>query len=89
MGHPVRSLKTPFSRNFAKMENDPNITPEEILAFGGGALRKAVKEGDIDGSYMAGECAGMVKNIEPAAEIVKDIILGAEKVIKETAGRLC
>ena len=89
LGHPVRSLKTPFSRNFAKMENDPNITPEEILAFGGGALRKAVKEGDIDGSYMAGECAGMVKNIEPAAEIVKDIILGAEKVIKETAGRLC
>ena len=89
LGHPVRSLKTPFSRTFAKMESDPNVTPEEVLAFGGGALRKAVQEGDIDGSYMAGECAGMVKNIEPAAEIVKDIILGAEKVIKETAGRLC
>ena len=89
LGHPVRSLKTPFSRTFAKMESDPNVTPEEVLAFGGGALRKAVQEGDIDGSYMAGECAGMVKQIEPAAEIVKDIILGAEKVIKETAGRLC
>ena len=89
LGHPVRSLKTPFSRTFAKMESDPNVTPEEVLAFGGGALRKAVQEGDIDGSYMAGECAGMVKNIEPAAEIVKDIILGAEKVIKKTAGRLC
>ena len=88
LGHPVRSLKTLFSRNFAKMENDPNITPEEILAFGGGALRKAVKKGDANGSYMAGESAGMVKNIEPAAEIVKDIILGAEKVITETAGRL-
>ena len=88
LGHPVRSLKTLFSRNFAKMENDPNITSEEILAFGGGALRKAVKKGDANGSYMAGESAGMVKNIEPAAEIVKDIILGAEKVITETAGRL-
>ena len=88
LGHQVRSLKTPFSRNFAKMENDPNITPEEVLAFGGGALRKAVQEGDINGSYMAGESAGMVKRIEPAAAIVEDIILGAEKVMKETVGRI-
>ena len=79
----MRSLKTPFSRTFAKMEADPNVTPEEILAFGGGALRKAVQEGDIDGSYMAGECAGLVKQVEPAAAIVEDIILGAEKVMKE------
>ena len=89
LGHPVRSLKTLFSRNFAKMENDPNITPEEVLAFGGGALRKAVQEGDIDGSYMAGECAGMVKQIEPAAAIIEDIILGAEKVMKERVERMC
>lgn len=89
LGHPVRSLKTPFSRTFAKMESDPNVTPEEVLAFGGGALRKAVQLGDDEGSYMAGECAGMVKNIEPAAEIVKDIILGAEKVMKERVERMC
>ena len=87
-GHPVRSLMTPFSRTFAKMETDPNVTPEEILAFGGGALRKAVQEGDIDGSYMAGECAGLIKQVEPAAAIVEDIILGAEKVIKERVERL-
>lgn len=89
LGHPVRSLKTPFSRTFAKMESDPNVTPEEVLAFGGGALRKAVQEGDIDGSYMAGECAGMVNKIEPAAAIVEDIILGAEKVMKERVARMC
>ena len=89
LGHPVRSLKTPFSRTFAKMESDPNVTPEEVLAFGGGALRKAVQEGDIDGSYMAGECAGMVKQIEPAAAIIENIILGAEKVMKERMGMLC
>ena len=83
LGHPVRSLKTPFSKSFAKMESDPNVTPEEILAFGTGALRKAVKEGDRNGSYMAGECAGMVKKIEPAKAIVEDLILGAEKVIRD------
>jgi enoyl-[acyl-carrier protein] reductase II len=88
LGHPVRSLKTPFSRTFSKMENDPSVDPNEILAFGSGALRKAVQEGDRNGSYMAGECAGMVKNIEPAKAIVEDLILGAEKVIREACGRL-
>ena len=88
LGHPVRSLKTPFSRTFSKMENDPSVDQSEILAFGSGALRKAVQEGDKNGSYMAGECAGMVKNIEPAKAIVEDLILGAEKVIREACGRL-
>ena len=83
LGHPVRSLKTPFSKTFAKMESDPNVKPEEILAFGTGALRKAVKEGDTNGSYMAGECAGMVKKIEPAKDIIEDLIGGAEKLIRE------
>lgn len=81
LGHPVRSLKTPFSKSFARMEADPATSPEEILAFGSGALRKAVQEGDSNGSYMAGECAGMVKKIEPAKAIVEDLILGAEAII--------
>lgn len=88
LGHPVRSLKTPFSKTFAKMETDPSTAQEDILSFGAGALRKAVQEGDRNGSYMAGECAGMVKKIEPAKDIVEDLILGAEKVIHETIKRI-
>ena len=88
LGHPVRSLKTPFSRTFSKMENDPSVNQDEILAFGAGALRKAVQEGDKNGSYMAGECAGMVKKIEPAKAIVEDLILGAVEVIKDSLKRL-
>ena len=84
LGHPVRSLKTPFSKTFAKMESDPSVKPEEILSFGTGALRKAVKEGDVNGSYMAGEVAGMVKKIEPAKDIVEDLILGAENLLGGT-----
>jgi enoyl-[acyl-carrier protein] reductase II len=83
LGHPVRSLKTPFSREFAKMESDPTVSPEDILAFGTGSLRKAVQEGDEYGSYMAGECAGLVRAEEPVKAIVEDLILGAEKVIRE------
>ncbi len=66
------------------MESDPSVKPEEILSFGTGALRKAVKEGDVNGSYMAGEVAGMVKKIEPAKDIVEDLILGAENLLGGT-----
>ena len=85
LGHPVRSLKSPFSTTFAKMEADPAVKPEEILAFGTGALRKAAKEGDPNGSYMAGEAAGLVNRIEPARAIVEDLILGAEKILRKAA----
>lgn len=82
LGHPVRSLKTPFSKTFARMESDPSVSKDDILAFGSGALRKAVQEGAPDGTYMAGECAGMVKRIEPAVDIIEDIILGAYDIMK-------
>lgn len=88
LGHPVRSLKTQFSKTFAKMESDPSVSQEDILAFGSGALRKAVQEGDSNGSYMAGECAGMVRKIEPAKDIVEDLILGAEKIIARVSSRI-
>lgn len=81
LGHPVRSLKTPFSKTLAKMENDPSATSEAAFNMGSGALRRAVLDGDINGSYMAGECAGMVCKTEPAKAIVEDLILGAEKII--------
>lgn len=85
LGHPVRSLKTPFSREFAKMESSPDTKPEDILSFGTGSLRKAVQEGDEYGSYMAGESAGMVRKAEPAKAIVEDLILGAEKIMRNFA----
>ena len=87
LGHPVRSLKTPFSKSFARMESDPSVSQEDILAFGSGSLRKAVQDGDRNGSYMAGECAGMVRKIEPARAIVEDLVYGALDVVKKTAIR--
>lgn len=88
LGHPVRSLKTPFSKAFARMENDPNASQEEILAFGSGALRRAVQEGDNMGSYMCGEIAGMIKAEQSAKEIIEDLVYGAEAVVKDFGKRM-
>ena len=80
----VRGLKTPFSKQFAKMEADPSVSADEIRAFGTGSLRKAVFDGDLaGGSFLAGEVAGMCRKEESAREIVLDIVEGAERIMKE------
>ena len=82
LGDAVRSLKTPFTKKFARREADPAVTPEEIRAFGTGSLRKAVFDGDLaGGSFLAGEVAGLITRKESAADIVNDIIGGAERLL--------
>ena len=87
MGDAVRCLKTPFSKKFFKMEYDPEVPKEEVLKFGAGSLRKAVFDGDsVGGSFLAGEVAGMITRRETAAEIVNDIITGAERLLSAAPG---
>ncbi len=89
LGHPVRSLKTNFSRQFANMEKDSNVTNEDIMAFGAGSLRKAVLDGNVEeGSFMSGEVAGLVKKECPAREIVETMMNEAEKLLSTTSNRI-
>lgn len=82
LGDAVRGLKNPFSKKFFKMEYDPAVSKEEVLKFGTGSLRKAVFDGNnAEGSFLAGEVAGMITKKETAAQIVEDIIGGAEKLL--------
>lgn len=85
LGHPVRSLKTPFSKKFAEMEKDSTFTAQDIMDFGTGSLRKAVLDGDqLTGSYMAGQCVGMVNEILPAKNIIEDLAHKAEILLSTT-----
>jgi enoyl-[acyl-carrier protein] reductase II len=86
-GHPVRALKTPFTRKFAKMEQT-GATDEELNVFGTGALRKAVKEGnESEGCYMAGQSAGMVKKIQTSEDIIKDIISECQNILQTASNK--
>lgn len=82
LGHPVRSLKTNFPKEYSKKEyaDTPN---DELEAMGVGTVRMAVQDGDLNkGSFLAGEAAAMVNKIQPAAEIVRDLIEGVEPLLK-------
>ncbi|MCH3967238.1 MAG: nitronate monooxygenase [Atopobiaceae bacterium] len=79
-GHPVRSLKSPFSMGYAKLEL--TATDDELKGITSGALRRAAQDGDVEGGYyMCGQVAGMVHEEQPAARIVDDLMEGAEKTL--------
>lgn len=82
LGHPVRSLRTKFAREYSKAEFG-GTDDESLEAMGTGALRKAVIEGDLEsGCFLSGQSAAMVKKEQPAAEIVRELIEEAEPVLK-------
>jgi len=83
LGHPVRTLKSPFSKSLAQREYDSTVTNEELEQMGAGTLRMAAKEGDLEkGSFMCGQIAGLIKERLTCAEIVKNITEEAENIMK-------
>lgn len=74
-GHPVRTLKNKATRMMDKIEKEGDVAAFEKL--GAGALRAAVVDGDTQmGSVMAGQSAGLVKDIKPCAEIIQELFEG-------------
>ena len=85
LGHPVRSLRTPLMRRYTEAEY-AQTSDEELEAMTTGALRKAVQEGDVqNGCFLAGQIAAMVKKEQPAAEIIREVMQGAEPILKGAA----
>ena len=82
LGHPVRSLRTPFPREYAKAEYS-GIPDDELEKLAEGKLRMAVQQGDIqNGCFLSGQIAAMVKQEQPAAEIVQQVIEEAEQILR-------
>lgn len=85
LGHPVRSLRTQFARDYAKAEF-AGVPDEELETLGTGALRLAVQEGDMKkGCFLSGQIAAMVKKEQPAAEIIKEVMEEAEPILLRAA----
>lgn len=82
LGHPVRSLRTQFAREYAKGEYGA-MDDAQLEAFGTGALRRAVQEGDNErGCFLSGQVASMVRKEQSAGEIVKEVVEQAEPILR-------
>lgn len=87
-GHPIRSLKSPFSREYLDLEKK-GTPAEELEALASGSLRRAAVEGDKEkGSFMAGQIAGLVTKRASSAKIIADMFTKAEDLLKNAGGMI-
>ena len=78
-GHPVRALRNEMTKQYIELENK-GAGFEELEQLTLGGLRRAVVDGDVvNGSVMAGQIAGMVKERLTCKELI-------DKLVKETDG---
>jgi enoyl-[acyl-carrier protein] reductase II len=86
-GHPVRIIKNRLARELEEL--DAKGSPAELEERGTGTLRLAMRDGDIEGgSVMSGQCAAMVDEITPAAEIISEMVRVAEETMRSLSKRL-
>lgn len=93
---PVRAIQNDATRDFQQTQRevidsfrrgelDQEAAQLKIEHYWAGALRRAVIEGDVErGSLMAGQSVGMVKGIQPAADILRELV---DQAVEALAGR--
>ncbi|MBS5951328.1 MAG: enoyl-[acyl-carrier-protein] reductase FabK [Clostridium sp.] len=81
-GHPVQVLKNKLAREYLNLEKQ-NAPIEVLEELGRGGLRKAVKDGDVEGgSLMAGQISGLVSKRQSAKEIIEEMFQEFENIKK-------
>ena len=81
-GHPVRALRNEMTKRYLELEQE-GAPFEELEQLTLGGLRRAVMEGDVRmGSMMAGQCAGLVREILPCSELVPQLMQEAKACMK-------
>lgn len=80
-GHPVRALRNDMTKKYLDLEKS-GASLEELEYLTLGALRKAVVEGDVkEGSVMAGQIAGMIREEKSCKELVEDLMQEASGLL--------
>lgn len=88
-GHPVRALHNRFTRQYLQCEKQ-GMSKEDLEELGRGRFPAAALHGDVEeGTILSGQICGLVKKVEPAADIVADIIEQAIEVKKRLGGIQC
>ena len=84
-GTPVRVLKNRMAREYVRQER-AGATKEELEVYTLGSLRKAVFDGNVkEGSLMAGQVAGQLHEIRPAAVILEEMYISFCQLKKDLA----
>ncbi len=86
-GYPVRVIKNHFSQLYLSKERE-GMAVAELEKIGAGKYPAAFQGDVTNGSILCGQCAGMVKKIEPAGDIVRDVMEAAVKILSGSGEKL-
>ena len=87
-GAPCRQVKNRYTKRVNELERS-GAKFEEVEELTIGSLRRAAKEGDKEnGSFMAGQIAGMVREIRPVEEIISGMFREAEALLRGRADQV-
>lgn len=87
-GHPVRCLANKFTRRFTELEKS-GADLDQLDELGKGSLYAGVINGDLEnGSLMAGQIAGLIKEIKPVKQIIEEIMSGAKMQLANLARQM-
>jgi enoyl-[acyl-carrier protein] reductase II len=82
-GHPIRQLRNAFSEKYAAAERAGATSEELEKLFAGATLKQAALEGDVHwGKVEAGQSAGLVDEILPAAEVMRMLVAEMNLALK-------
>ena len=85
-GLPIRQLKNAFSTKYAAAERSGMGKEDLEKIFESSSLKQAALDGDVEwGKLEAGQSAGLVDEILPAAEVMRRLVAEAEAARKRLA----
>jgi enoyl-[acyl-carrier protein] reductase II len=83
---PIRQLKNAFSERYNAAERAGATQVELDALFKSSSLKQAALEGDIEwGKVEAGQSAGLVDEILPAAEVMRRLVAELEEARQRLA----
>lgn len=87
--HPVRAVHNRFTRQYRQLEAAGG-NRELLEKMGKGRYPRAAFQGDVDeGTVLAGQVCGLVKKVQPAADIADEIIRDAVEARRRMEGISC
>ncbi len=82
-GYPMRALENKLIHEFWEKEKT-GISVEELMEFGMGKVRLGLIEGDLEnGTLLAGQIAGMIKEVKSVKVIIEEMVAEAEAIIAQ------
>jgi nitronate monooxygenase len=85
----LRVMRNAAAEKVLAMEEQGAPLEELLTVVGGQVGLKALLEGDVEsGTFAVGQAIGLIHDVKPVAEVIREMVEGAEKILSRLQGAL-